>query len=294
MGLQSCGLNLDQSYKELQPHGTLEFPCAGYSSDYTDNADDVIPWHWHEEMEIIHLKEGRMKLQIQGKTVYLNRGEGYVINSNMLHFAAAEPFCTLHSLVFHPLLITGNSDSVFATKYMTPLLRCSSFDGCALEEVSGFVTAFEALSGDQPGFEFVVRENLSAIVRALCRAYAQEIKAGGAELGQDSIRMRKMLDYVHRHYTENLELWQIAREADIGERECLRCFQRMIQVSPMQYLLKYRVMRGASFLLRNPAGTIAEIASRCGFDSPSNFSHMFKRYFRCTPKEYRKKNGPDF
>ena len=35
MALQECRLNLNQKLKELRPHGTLEFPCAGYSSYYT-------------------------------------------------------------------------------------------------------------------------------------------------------------------------------------------------------------------------------------------------------------------
>ena len=31
MGLKECGLNLSRDNKELKPHGTIDFPCAGYS-----------------------------------------------------------------------------------------------------------------------------------------------------------------------------------------------------------------------------------------------------------------------
>ena len=97
-----------------------------------------------------------------------------------------------------------------------------------------------------------------------------------------------MLDYIHNHFAENISLTEIAKVAGIGERECLRCFQRTIQLSPMQYLLKYRIMRGADLLLQNPASSISEIAGLCGFDSPSNFAKMFKRFYNTTPREYRK------
>jgi len=293
MGLQKCTLNLNRAFKELQPHGTLEFPCAGYNKPYTDSADDVIVWHWHEELEIVYIKEGHLKLQIPGKTFHLTGGQGFVINSNILHFAVAEPYCELHSLVFHPLLITGNEDSVFARKYMTPLVKCTSFDGCLLDGDSPtdhFTAAFSALSSDAPGCEFTVREHLSSIIFYLCQKYGQEIGGDCAEPDQDTIRIRKMLDYIHSHYSESLELAQIAKAADIGERECLRCFQRAIQISPMQYLLKYRITQGASMLLQNPGSSIAEVSSQCGFDSPSNFSQMFKRFFTCTPREYRRRN----
>lgn len=45
-------------------------------------------------------------------------------------------------------------------------------------------------------------------------------------------------------------------------------------------------------LLRSPHSSISSIAGMCGFNSPSNFSQMFARYFKCTPREYRKTNCP--
>ena len=130
MALQDCALNLNRTGRELQPHGTPDFPCAGYSSVYTDSAGDVVPWHWHEDLEIIYVESGHLRLQVPGKTFHLKQGEGAVINSNILHFAAAEPLCELHSLVFHPLLVTGEKDSVFSRRYVAPLLQCRSFYIC--------------------------------------------------------------------------------------------------------------------------------------------------------------------
>ena len=45
MALQECGLNLNRVSKELQPHGTIDFPCAGYTSYHTERQEDIIPWH---------------------------------------------------------------------------------------------------------------------------------------------------------------------------------------------------------------------------------------------------------
>ena len=86
----------------------------------------------------------------------------------------------------------------------------------------------------------------------------------------------------------DISLSDIAGTADIGERECLRCFQKTIQLSPIQYLLKYRIMQGAEMLLCCPESSISDIALSCGFDSPSNFAATFKRFYNRTPREYRK------
>lgn len=297
MSLQKCGLNLNRKNKELQPHGTPSFPCAGYAAVYTDSAEDTIPWHWHEELEVIYIKSGNLILKIPEKTFHLKQGEGIAINSNILHFAAAKSRCELHSFVFSPLLITGSADSVFAEKYITPLTASPAFDGCpfllsSLEHdffERQFTEAFHALSMDLPGCEFTVRQNLSGICYRLCQKYGGELLPKSPGPAPDHLRIRTMLDYIHSHFSEDLNLAQIAEAANIGERECLRCFRRTIQISPVQYLIKYRIMRGASLLLRDPGKSVSNIAQECGFDSPGNFSQLFKRYYKCSPKEYRQR-----
>ena len=64
MALQKCGLNLNREFKELKPHGSPRFPCAGYSSCYRERQEDMIPWHWHEEMEMVYLEKGQMEIKI--------------------------------------------------------------------------------------------------------------------------------------------------------------------------------------------------------------------------------------
>ena len=96
-----------------------------------------------------------------------------------------------------------------------------------------------------------------------------------------------MLAFIQEHFDRPLTLAEIASAAGIGERECLRCFGKTIHIPPMQYLLKYRIMQGADALLARPADSVAQIAARCGFDNPSNFSQQFRRFYGCSPREYR-------
>lgn len=293
MALQECGLNLNRVSKELQPHGTPDFPCAGYSSYHTGKEEDVIPWHWHEEMEMIYIEQGQMDVKIPSMTFCVDKGGFVAVNSNVLHYGRASESCRLQSLVFSPRLIMGSDDSAFAKKYMLPLLSCSSFSGSFLqaddsgEVVSRFRCAFEALKQDSFGFEFVVRENLSRICLYLYRQFEREIDAQEIVQSQENLRIRTMLAYIHENFSDNIVLADIAKAADIGERECLRCFQKTIQLSPIQYVMKYRIMQGAEMLLKHRTDSISEIATFCGFDSPSNFAKVFKRFYSCTPREYR-------
>ena len=288
MAIQSCGLNLNKARRELQPHGSVPFPCAAYATRCADRPDQAIPWHDHEELEIAYLKEGRMCLQLPGKTYLLEQGDCAVINANTLHAATAAPQCLLHSIVFHIRLVAGDSESVFSTQYLQPLITQTSFQaylfrgGKRQAEIACFKAAFDAIAHEAPGFEFTVRENLSKLCWFLYVQFAHEIPEAQGGENQDQLRVRKVLDYIHANFSQALTLSQLAKAADIGERECLRCFQRTIQLSPMQYLLKYRMMQGAQLL--------TQVGAACGFDSPSHFSQTFKRFYRCTPRQYRSAN----
>lgn len=152
---------------------------------------------------------------------------------------------------FDPLLLTGNADSVYAEKYLTPLTTCCAFRAyqfaCGEKEASArcFEDAFEALKMETPGFEFTVREKLSDLCYMLYLRFADSILRSDTALDMDDIRIRKMLDFIQSHFSEGITLDQIAEAADIGARECLHCFKRTISLSLVQYLLKYRVMQSA-------------------------------------------------
>ena len=295
MALQECGLNLNRVSKELQPHGTIDFPCAGYTSFHIERQEDMIPWHWHDEIELVYMAEGKMKVKTPSESFLLERGDMVAINSNVLHSAYAVREGRLRSLVFSPLLVTGNDNSVYAKKYIQPLIACNSFSGLfvdvGIEDVSvWFNAAFEALAQDTRGFEFIVREKLSRICFYLYEQFEQQLAEQGQPLDQDNLRIRKMLEFIHKNFADRLSLAEISNSADISERECMRCFQKTIQISPVQYLLKYRIMQGAEMLLGDKGKSISEIAADCGFDSPSNFTKIFRRYYNCTPREYRQKH----
>lgn len=296
MELQKCNLNLGRNRKELKPHGTIAFPCAGFSEIYEKNTE--VAWHWHEEIEIVYVEWGSMDWQVPGKIYHLKEGSLFAVNSGILHHASAKTRCRLNTFVFHRYFITGSDQSVFDEKYIRPLTECCSFDGCLMNDLQTdtlllcrtYREALSAYVSGEDGHEFMIREKLSEICMELYRHFRP--KQAQTVWNADIERIQKMLYYIQEHYMENIALAQIAGAADIGERECLRCFKRCIQTSPIQYLLKYRVMRAAAMLREDRAKSIAEISNACGFESPSNFAQTFKKYFLCTPKKYRLDNDP--
>lgn len=297
MILENCPIPVNDRSQELKPHGNAAFPCAGYAYHYRQDQGDNVLWHWHDEIEIIYIEKGQMTAKVPSQTFLLKAGDILAVNGNTLHYAMAAPECDLRSFVFSPSLITGSDDSALAVKYIRPLLTCPSFSAfyCRGSQddttARRFRTAFKAMTDEPSGFEFTVREELSQICLFLYDQFRPDGDAPSEMQSLDEERIKKMLTYIHTHFEDPLTVTDIAGAAAISQRECLRCFQKTIQLSPIQYVLKYRIMQGADLLLTKPTKNIAAIAAACGFDSQSHFAKTFKRFYAHTPREYRKKHG---
>ncbi len=290
MSIENCEIRTDDTRRELQAHGSADFPAAAYYSVRDNTEMSAVQWHWHSEFEILHIKSGQCRVQVPGEEHTLTEGTIAVINSNTLHYATGDPLFELESFVFSHLLITGDESSVFYRKYIrsiidSPLKIWVTDD----DEVNNcFRRAYEAEKNREEAFEFTVRENLSRVMLSLFFSLPRDKSEKKPSNDLDTKRIEKMLEYIHSNYSESITLEDIASAAVLGEREALRCFRRTISISPVQYLMKYRLRKSAALLRERPDLSIAEITSLSGFDYPSYFSKLFRRYYGCTPKEYRK------
>ena len=190
MEIKACVFDVDHDRRELQDHGTPEFPCAGYETLYTAGPDGDIRWHWHEDLELWHVLEGQMELRVPGRVLTLRAGDCAAVNRNVLHAGDTKSRCRLRSLAFNATLVSGGADTVFARRYLRPLTACAAFDACALgaEERQAFEEAFSALSTGGEGFEFTVRESLSRVCLALFERFAPQ-KQESASPGLDGERL---------------------------------------------------------------------------------------------------------
>ena len=254
----------------------------------SDLPTDAIIWHRHEELEIIYIQEGTMKLLVPGEEYHLVKGEIALINSDILHYAIGDPFCELHSAVFSYVLVSGGNTTAFYKKYVYPLLAFPGFTVWRTGRqnlAEDFQAAFSALETDAFACEFTVRERLSRILLSCFQAFAPPAFHPRSK-NTDTVALKKCWN-ISIPTILSLQLSDIAQAADLSERECLRCFNRTIGDTPVQYLLKHRLLRSAAMLHSMPSASIAEISAKCGFDHPSYYTKQFRRFYQCTPRDYR-------
>ncbi len=90
---------------------------------------------------------------------------------------------------------------------------------------------------------------------------------------------------------ENIDLIEsvedMTKVARISQYALRKQIKKLYNLSPKQWLIQQKLKK-AAFLLKNSEKSISQIATECGFASPSWFGYLFKKEFGSTPKEYRK------
>jgi AraC-like DNA-binding protein len=93
-------------------------------------------------------------------------------------------------------------------------------------------------------------------------------------------------DLADAHYTEPLEVDDLARAAGLSKAHFSREFRRTFGESPYVYLMTRRLERAAA-LLRTTDHSVAEICLEVGLQGVGSFTTSFKRMFEMTPTAYR-------
>ena len=289
--MQNCEIKTNENNEELVQHGDYEFPCAVYFSDIDIYTASEIAWHWHKEIEIVVLYEGNVSLETAKESIILKKGDGVFINSEELHYfkKIGDEKCVLISYVFDKSLVIGDKGSIIERKYIEPLVQNKTLSLFKISEKLSrkLEEVFFEYEDKKFGVEINIRNILSSVLLEIIIENREKLIEKKTYKNLDSQRIKGMLDFIQKNYSNELTLKEIGEAVFIGERETLRCFARTIGISPIEYLKKYRVKVAANLLTTTDL-PVTEICIQCGFNSPSYFSKSFQRVFNVTPREYRK------
>jgi AraC-like DNA-binding protein len=103
--------------------------------------------------------------------------------------------------------------------------------------------------------------------------------------GLADARLAPAIREMHTHVARSWTVNQLAQTAALSRSAFFERFTRTIGLTPMEYLLAWR-MALAKDLLRRPEITLAEVAERVGYGSASTFSTAFSRYVGQPPSRY--------
>ncbi len=286
-------IRTDDTLREVQNHGTPEFPFAFYDETVQQYRKGYIDWHWNSELEWLRVEQGVLDYRTADTTVRLQAGDGLFCNARVLHRLESPQGAHIPNMLFLPELLAPRQSAVYRA-YVAPVLASGrglavlrAGDPADAPVLAALQAALDAArGGDALDIQLAVLALWHAFVRAQGAAFA------AAPAGRDALaqaRVMAMMQYITAHFAQKVTLAGIAAAAGISKSEALRCFRKTLQTTPVQFLLQYRLGRARDLLLHTD-DTVTAIAIACGFENISYFVRQFAAHFGMTPKAYRQAN----
>ncbi|WP_460141976.1 AraC family transcriptional regulator [Pseudomonas sp. S2_E01] len=236
---------------------------------------------------IVILCQGRKRGYL-GDEVYVYDAQHYLVVSVPLPFtmetdaSAAEPMLAIYmrldlqmasELMLQVDEIHGPSDAPPKGMYASPMddsLRRSTLRFLEAMSVSGEAAILGPLLVREIYYRILIGEQGGSMRAALNRQ---------GHFGKVSRAIRK----IHSSYQERLDVEQLAQEASMSVPNFHLHFRSVTDSSPMQYLKSTRLHQARLLMLRQ-AMTASAAAFNVGYESASQFSREFKRFFGRTPQ----------
>lgn len=288
---------VDNSQQELTEHGTSEFPMS-MDEQLVQSTDCAKIPHWHYEIQIAVVTKGSVRFRTPLGEHLLHRGEGIFINSGILHeVIPTDDLGSVYICVnFKPEMIYGHANSIIRRDYVDPIVFNYNLQTIPLIEeewhrtICDLVLQLGAVNNAQAyGYELELKILLCQIWHILLVNNQPILEKITVITFSDKKRFKALQTFIHKNYMEKLTLADIARAAQISRSECCRVFKRVQHITPMAYLMQYRILQSIKMLACTDL-SVSEIAQQTGFTSSSYYAECFKAEMKCTPLEYRRQH----
>ncbi len=121
-----------------------------------------------------------------------------------------------------------------------------------------------------------------------------EILSKGVVIEEDvksmeNFYIERAIGFIRNHYSAELKVTDIANHLCVNRSYLYKLFQKSLQMSPQEFLTKFRISR-AKELLSVTKLSIEHVAASCGYQNALVFSKAFKKNMGCAPTVYRKEH----
>ena len=232
--------------------------------------------HYHRDMELLFIDEGKTTIQIAGREFTADKGSLIIINPYEVHSGEAHTGKYAHRCICFDMEQLGlpNTAQMLSGEmgyiniiYDTSLIR-PYFSAC-----------YETVKNRFDGWEMRAKGNLLMMFSAL----TDKVVSSAPTKEQDF--SKAVLDFIEQHFSESITSKEIADKFSYDHSYFCRKFKTLFSANFSNFLSGYRVSKAKEMLKKQ---SVTQTATDCGFQNISYFSRVFKAVTGQTPSEYKK------
>lgn len=275
-----------RDHESLQ-RGSPDFPLEDYFIDRNHPRYEM-PYHWHAEMELLHVISGRFFLTIDEESFSLSAGDTVYIAPGRLHGGKPEQ-CVYACIVFdaHQLLKTNAFCRPLITDVESRRVDIlPRFPAMDQELRPTLEQLFEAVRQRQEGWALTTLGCLFAFFGGAFRLGAYRLNAAPPDReSRNVLKLKTVFELMESRLDNPPTLRELSASIGMSPKYFCRFFKLATHQTPMEYLGYYRIEQ-ACLEMATTDKNVTEIALDLGYSELNYFIRCFKKHKGVTPKKY--------
>lgn len=251
--------------------------------------------HWHDEVEIIFITKGCLKIGINTDVYEAHSGSFTICCGKDIHYInSVEKSTQAIVLLFKAEILNDLQNEVknycLKHKHITPeLLTTLNVPLEIIEQIQiDLTTTLIELRNKEPNYEYILKSKILEIVGLIFRY----IPTTSSDMLNDTYnyyyikRMQNILRYLEEHCADDINLDIASSKCNLSKYHFSRLFNNIVGENLPRFINTLRIDK-AKKLLKNNDLTISYIALECGFKSIRSFNRTFKKLENISPSNFR-------
>lgn len=268
------------SYPVIGAEQSLPYYVCGIGIDFCQN--DIYRPEGYPYPQFVIFTDGEGEMLVGDKTIALRKKSAFFMPANIPH----EYCCIGGEWRSHWINFSGRDadDLLVSLGFTEPMVFNNATDDERLLRILRKI--YQAMSSDALYGNFYASGFLYQFILEMYK-HSRKIPSLHDEAPDGFLSALELID---KNYTEKITMDKLCRVSDLSEAHLCRLFKKHFDMRPMEYLNKKRIQR-AKELLTLSYISVERAAASVGFETPSYFGRLFRRYEGCTPSEYKQINS---
>lgn len=247
--------------------------------------------HCHQELEIILLREGNVKVYYEEEEYHLHSGDIWIVPPFASHSIGkgAENCERLAILLDLKLMGTWTKGREEWNWLQDELNKIDLFSGhWSFETKEKAETIIKNLYREYCNKPYAWQLAMKSLISSLVLTAVREMPRRETALqGKQVFKMKNILEYIALHYCSDLTLRGCAEAVGFNSAYLSRYFSSHMGITFQEYVKRLRIDR-AKWLLLTERMPITEICYQSGFRDVKTFNKLFKKECGKSPTEFKK------